>query len=70
MSSKTGTISMKGIKYKVSFGGQEIFCDGKTVWNYDKSSNEVTISNLDASSCYTLLPKNYLPIFMIMIFSI
>ena len=49
LSTKTGTLSMKGSKYRVSFGGQEIFSDGKTVWNYDKSSNEVTISNLDAS---------------------
>lgn len=49
LSNKTGTIMMKGTKYKVSFSGQEIFCDGKTVWNYDKSANEVTISNLDAS---------------------
>ena len=40
---------MKGNKYKVSFGGQEIFSDGLTVWNYDKSSNEVTINNVDAS---------------------
>jgi len=50
LSTKTGTLSMKGAKYRVSFGGQEIFSDGKTVWNYDKSSNEVTVSNLDASS--------------------
>ncbi|MEI9944517.1 MAG: outer membrane lipoprotein carrier protein LolA [Chitinophagaceae bacterium] len=50
MSTKAGTILMKGTKYKVSFGGQEIFCDGKTVWSFDKSSNEVTINNLDASS--------------------
>ncbi|HEY6505424.1 MAG TPA: outer membrane lipoprotein carrier protein LolA [Chitinophagaceae bacterium] len=49
MSTKTGTIWMKGNKYKVSFGGQEIFSDGKTVWNYDKSANEVTISTIDAS---------------------
>lgn len=49
LSTKTGTILMKGTRYKVTFGTQEIFCDGKTVWNYDKSSNEVTISNLDAS---------------------
>lgn len=49
LSTKTGTLFMKGAKYRVSFGGQEIFSDGKTVWNYDKSSNEVTISNLDAS---------------------
>jgi outer membrane lipoprotein carrier protein len=49
LSAKTGSILMKGTKYKVSFGGQEIFCDGKTVWNYDKSANEVTISNLESS---------------------
>ena len=49
LSTKTGTLFMKGSKYRVSFGGQEIFSDGKTVWNYDKGSNEVTISNLDAS---------------------
>jgi outer membrane lipoprotein carrier protein len=49
MSTKTGTISMKGNKYKVSFGGQEIFSDGNTVWSYDKSAKEVTISTIDAS---------------------
>ena len=50
MSSKNGTILMKGTKYRVSFGDQEIFSDGKTVWNYDKSTNEVTVNNLDAAS--------------------
>lgn len=50
LSSKTGSIKMKGTKYRVSFSGQEIFCNGTTVWNYDKAANEVTISNLDASS--------------------
>ena len=49
LSTKTGNIQMKGTKYRVSFGGQEIFCDGKTVWNYDKAANEVTVSSLDAS---------------------
>lgn len=50
ISSKNGSITMKGTKYRVSFGGQEIYCNGTTVWNYDKSSNEVTISNLDGSN--------------------
>lgn len=50
LSTKNGTLLMKGLKYKVSFGGQEIFCNGTTVWNYDKAANEVTISKLDASS--------------------
>jgi outer membrane lipoprotein-sorting protein len=50
LSTKTGTILMKGTKYRVSFGGQEIFCNGVTIWSYDKDANEVTISKLDASS--------------------
>ena len=49
LSTKTGTIKMKGTKYYVVFSGQEIFCNGATVWNYDKAANEVTISKLDAS---------------------
>lgn len=56
MSTKTGTVWMKGNKYKVIFGGQEIFSDGITVWNYDKNSNEVTINNVDASGS-TLTPQ-------------
>lgn len=50
LSNKTGSIKLKGTKYRVSFNGQEIFCDGKTVWNYDKGANEVTISNIESSS--------------------
>lgn len=50
LSTKTGSILMKGTKYKVIFSGQEIFCNGSIVWNYDKVANEVTISKLDASS--------------------
>lgn len=47
---KKGTVFMKGSKYKVSITGQEIFCDGKNIWTYDKSSNEVTISKFDPSA--------------------
>src|SRR5204863_7259969 len=50
ISSKKGTVFMRGTKYRVSFVGQEIFCDGNNVWTYDKSSNEVTITKLDVSS--------------------
>jgi outer membrane lipoprotein carrier protein len=46
---KKGTVSMKGNKYKVSLAGQEIFCDGTTVWTYDKAANEVTINKVDNS---------------------
>ncbi len=47
---KTGTLSMKGMKYKVLITGQEIICDGKTIWTYDKSANEVQVSTLDNSA--------------------
>jgi outer membrane lipoprotein-sorting protein len=50
LSSKNGTVWIKGSKYKVTIVGQEIFCDGLNVWNYDKSSNEVTITKFDNSS--------------------
>jgi outer membrane lipoprotein-sorting protein len=56
ISSKKGTVFMKGTKYRVSFVGQEIFCDGNNVWTYDKSSNEVTLTKLDVSS-NTLTPQ-------------
>lgn len=47
LSTKKGTVVMKGNKFKVSMSGMEIFSDGKTVWNYDKSANEVTVNNLN-----------------------
>ncbi|MBX3238342.1 MAG: outer membrane lipoprotein carrier protein LolA [Chitinophagaceae bacterium] len=46
---KTGTAYLKGDQYKVELTDQEIFCDGKTVWTYDKASNEVQVSKFDAS---------------------
>jgi len=49
LSSKKGTVIMKGNKYKVMMDGMEIFSDGKTTWNYDKSANEVTVNSVDAS---------------------
>jgi outer membrane lipoprotein carrier protein len=47
LSTKKGLVTMKGNKYKVSMDGMEIFSDGKTNWNYDKSTNEVTINTTD-----------------------
>lgn len=46
---KKGTVFMKGPKYRVNITGQEIISDGQNVWTYDKSSNEVTITELDPS---------------------
>lgn len=49
--SRSGVIYLKGNKYHISIaGGQEIYCDGKDVYTYDKSSNEVTITKYDPTS--------------------
>jgi chaperone LolA len=47
---KSGSVYMKGTKYRISAPGQEIFSDGSTVWTYEKSSNEVTISKIDPAA--------------------
>ncbi len=47
LGNKSGSLSMKGNKYRISITGQEIFCDGTNVSTYDKSANEVTITKID-----------------------
>jgi outer membrane lipoprotein carrier protein len=45
---KSGTVYMKGTKYRMSIPpAQDIFCDGSNTWSYDKSSNEVKIDKVD-----------------------
>jgi outer membrane lipoprotein carrier protein len=56
---KSGTIWLKGNKYHIRVAsGQDIYCDGKDIWTYDKSSNEVTITKSDPSS-QTLSPEKF-----------
>ncbi len=54
--SKTGTVIMKGNKYKISVTGQDIYCDGNSVSTYDKASNEITITKVDPSA-NTITPQ-------------
>ncbi|MCQ2284033.1 MAG: outer-membrane lipoprotein carrier protein LolA [Bacteroidales bacterium] len=42
-----GDFALKGSKYKTNFNGQTFFCDGKSIWNYQKSTNEVSIFEYD-----------------------
>ncbi|MFT3824617.1 MAG: outer membrane lipoprotein carrier protein LolA [Chitinophagaceae bacterium] len=56
LGTKKGTVSMKGPRYRVTITGQEIFCDGSTIWTYDKSSNEVTVTKVDPSAT-TITPQ-------------
>lgn len=49
MQTISGTFMMKGVKYHINAGAQEIICDGKSVWTYLKKNNEVQISSFDPS---------------------
>jgi outer membrane lipoprotein carrier protein len=50
LSTKKGSVKMKGNKYRVSMDGLDIMSDGKTIWNYDKSAKEVTVNSADANA--------------------
>jgi len=50
LGTKTGTVYMKGTKYRISVTGQEIYCDGTNIWTYDKAAKEVTINKIDPSA--------------------
>jgi len=56
--SKNGVVYVKGNKYHISVTGQEVYCDGKDVWTYDKSSNEVTITKVDPAT-QTISPEKF-----------
>jgi chaperone LolA len=46
---KKGSIAIKGQKYRITLAGQEIICDNKTIWTYNKDAKEVQITNYNAS---------------------
>ncbi len=65
--STNGTVKVKGSKYYVNMGDYQIWCDGKTVWNYSKVDNSVTIDDLadvkgggfDPSEMFTIWENNF-----------
>jgi outer membrane lipoprotein carrier protein len=54
--SKSGTVNMKGTKYRINVTGQDMYCDGNNTWTYDKSSNEVQITKFENSTS-TVTPQ-------------
>ena len=62
-----GKIQTKGSKYKLEIPGHEIYCDGKTVWDFIKDANEVQIKDMEVggddalnpSTIFTLYEKGY-----------
>ena len=47
LSTSQGDFAIKGDKYRTTYNGQSFFCDGKSIWNYQKSTNEVSIYEYD-----------------------
>ena len=52
-----GTLYSKGNSFKLIFGGQDIFCDGKTIWTYTKETNECIKDNYNPNSGSGLNPS-------------
>jgi outer membrane lipoprotein carrier protein len=48
--SQEGKIATKGNKYKLEIPGHEIYSDGKKVWDFIKSANEVQVKDVEAGS--------------------
>ncbi|MCB0734876.1 MAG: outer membrane lipoprotein carrier protein LolA [Flavobacteriales bacterium] len=47
---QSGTLYLKGKKFRINMTDQEIYCDGKTMWTYFKEENEVQISKYDPNN--------------------
>ena len=44
---QSGILYQKAKKFRITMSGQEIYCDGKTIWTYLEGANEVQISKFD-----------------------
>ena len=55
--SEDSQIETKGNKYKLVITGHEIYCDGKTVWDFVKEANEVIIKDMESGGDDALNPS-------------
>ncbi len=56
LGNKTGTLYMKGTRYRIKVSGQDIFSDGSNVWTVDAAAKEITLTKLDPSN-NTITPQ-------------
>lgn len=47
LATSTGNVLLAGNQYVAEMAGQQLFCDGTTMWNYQPESNEVSIFDYD-----------------------
>ncbi len=60
---QNGKIQTKGTKYKLEIPGHEIYCDGKTVWDYIKDANEVQIKEMEKGGDDAVNPSTIFTIY-------
>lgn len=59
---QTGSVYLKGEKYKMVMGKQEVICDKQSVWTYLKDINEVQINDYEANK-EDITPSNMFTIY-------
>lgn len=59
----TGTISVKGQKFRMVSGASTMWFDGTTLWTYMKSNEEVNISTPSAQQLQSLNPYNFINLY-------
>ena len=60
---QNGKIQTKGDKYKLEIPGHEIYCDGKTVWEYIKDANEVQVKDMETGGDDALNPSTIFTVY-------
>jgi outer membrane lipoprotein-sorting protein len=60
---QTGKVVVKGQMFKLEIPGNNIVCDGKTIWNYNKDAKEVTIKSYDPNNNDQLNPSKIFTIY-------
>lgn len=60
---QTGKVVVKGQMFKLEIPGNNIVCDGKTIWNYNKDAKEVTIKTYDPNNNDQLNPSKIFTIY-------
>ena len=54
-----GTLFVKGNKYRLLIAGQEVICDGETIWTYIEDAEEVQVNSIEDSEG-SITPSNLL----------
>lgn len=64
---QSGSIVLSGAKYRLGIAGQEVICDGKTIWTYMKEAKEVQVNSVDPldegikpNEIFTMYEKGFL----------